>query len=119
MDDPLLLGIAISDTVTIAVADLDGIVIVQTAYPNDLAAGTEFFFNHLVEEAQVLLDPLPGQLRHIGMASQSAERQTDLGWLSARLSTVWGVPVSVSHQTNDGSESHLDRAITLARAGLA
>ena len=119
MDDPLLLGIAISDTVTIAVADLDGIVIVQTAYPNDLAAGADFFLSHLVEEAQVLLDPLPGQLRHVGVASQPDERQAEVGWLSAQLSPVWAVPVSVSHQAPHRGESLLDRAISLARHGLA
>ena len=119
MEDTLILGIALSDTISLAVADRDGAVIVQTAYPNDAAAGADAFLSHLVEEAQVLLYPLPGQLRQVGLVSTSAAQPTTSGVLAARLVETLHAPVVCEMDTLPADECTVERAIELARRDLA
>ena len=116
MEDTLLLAIAITDTVTIAVADLDGAVIVQTAYPNDVASEPDPFLGRLVEEAQVLLYPLPGQLGRVGLASAMPAAT---GWLASRLVETLKAPVVGNMEPLPVAECTLERAIELARRDLA
>lgn len=118
MEHTLLLGIAIDDTVSLAVADADGQVIVQTAYPNDAAAGPDLFLAQLIEEAQVLLYPLPGQLRRIGVVSAAAQPMPS-GWLADRLGKALQATVVSETDAVPPAECPLERAIELARRALA